>query len=162
MSAPHAARREDGGVAESTWLDRDVPILEAVAHLECSVAPGEAIGVEEVATSAQLEGDEVVRGVLALLDGGYLDGRTLRGDGRIMAVRGISLRERGRRAVGGWPTETGGLEAFLELLSDRIDEVVDEEEKSRLRKLRDAAQGVGREVGTAVLVAWAKSVAGLP
>jgi hypothetical protein len=75
----------------------------------------------------------------------------------------LSLRilERGRQEVGAWPAAGGGLDVFLDLLADRIEGEVDPEEKNRLVRLREAATSVGSQVGTALLVQWAKSVTGL-
>lgn len=146
-----------------TWLSREVPVLEAVARLGDRLEPGSSmLGVEEVAAEAGCDRDTAIRSLLALIEAGYVSGRPNPGDDRIMSIRGIELLERGRRAVGSWPREEGGLEVLLELLADQIDAEPDEEKKSRLKRLREAAQDVGKDVGTSLLTAWFKSVSGLP
>lgn len=146
-------------MVESTWLTREVPVLEAVAAAEEEGA--EANG-EWLSERTGLGGAATSKGVQALLraDPPYvtaIDASTF-GSTYFMDVQ---LLERGRRTVGAWTNEEGGLDAFLDLLAERIDAEPDEAEKSRLTKLREAAQGLGKDVGTSLLTAWLKTVTGL-
>jgi DNA-binding IclR family transcriptional regulator len=148
-------------MAESTWLTREVPILEAVAAAEMAA---EMVDSMTLAERSGLANSEAAIAVRALIDGGYIDANEEGGlSDPFGYFMGVHLRERGRRYLGSWPKDSqDGLDTFLELLAERIDTEPDEEEKSRLRRLRDAAQGVSRDVGTALLVAWLKSVTGIP
>lgn len=147
----------------STWLRREVPLLEALAELEDEGVIGDSSNIAE---RSGLPGPDVGYGLRALAEAVppfvVIDG----GDQGSIATRvpyfvSVRLGERGRREVGQWPAEGADFESFLELLAERIDDVPDEEEKGRLRRLLDAAQGVSRDVGVALLTAWAKSQTGL-
>lgn len=143
-----------------TWLTREVPILEAVALAETEAAHPDGDWIIE---RTGLSGEEVAFGIRALVDGGYLAATDLTGSlaDRMTYYVDVQLRERGRRTVGTWPKEDGGLDVLLELLAERIEAEPDPEAKSKLTRLREAAQGIGKDVGTSLLSAYLKSVSGL-
>ena len=70
------------------------------------------------------------------------------------------MLERGRRAVGQWPREDQ-FDAFMAVVEQQIAEAPSEEERTRLEQVRDAALGVGRDVLSSVLSAWARGQIGL-
>lgn len=147
-------------MAANTWNKREVPILEALSaaeeageHLDDSRDLADITGLDQKQVSLALE---------ALRDEKYIDGvdvTTMDDDG--LRLRMVKLLGPGRRAVGAWPAEDADFGAFLTLLTERIDATDDEEEKTRLRRFLDAARGVSGQVGTQLLVAWAKQQAGL-
>lgn len=155
-----ASCRFYAGPMQSTWLTREVPLLEAIGEAESEDVltssewlagrTGLTLRETNIALKALLT---AIPPYIEAIDSGsaagpdYLD---------------VELAERGRRVVGAWPPADGGVEALLALITERLDETTDEEEKSKLAKLRDGVQSVGKDVGTALLTAWLKSVAGLP
>lgn len=144
-------------MAESTWEAREIPILEAVA-----AAGGEPLESDAIVEATGLEPSAVGYGVEALVDGQYLTGKDWGDMSSTFPEWGrLRLAERGRRAVGAWPREEGGLDVLLDLLAERIAATDDPDERSRLERFRDAAKDMGSQVGTSLLTAWLKSVAGL-
>ena len=89
-------------MARSTWHARDLPILEAVAAAEEADA---AIDSDGLATATGLSETAVARGLAALLDGDYISGDDESSQTTPFALLDVRLRERGRRAVGQWPSE---------------------------------------------------------
>ena len=141
----------------STWNERELKILEAVAR--CEESDEINVGVADLANRAALDPQTTARGVRALVDAGYMtgaDASTLDGYD-LLAPR---LLERGRRAIGQWPSEQT-FEAFLQALDEQIVETEDPLERSRLEKLRAAAADVGKGVVGAVLTAIIKQQTGL-
>lgn len=78
----------------------------------------------------------------------------------------IDSTEKGLQQTSGWPSPgaAGGteqVELLLRLLDERIaDEATPDEERSRLRRVRDAVGEVGRGVFTEVLAAYIARVTG--
>ena len=89
-------------MARSTWHARDLPILEAVAAAEEADA---AIDSDGLATATGLAETAVARGLAALMDGDYISGDDVSSQTTPFALLDVRLRERGRRAVGQWPSE---------------------------------------------------------
>jgi hypothetical protein len=67
----------------------------------------------------------------------------------------IQLLERGLRAVGVWPGDS--YDAVLAIVSHQLAVEPDEDRKNRLQKHREGLVGVGRDVVTGVLTAFATS-----
>jgi hypothetical protein len=106
--------------------------------------------------------DEVYAETIASLhDGRYLDTAILRGGvGKLVNVRIRRLLPAGRRAIGQWPT--GDLaDQLFEELRQQIDLETDEAKRGALKRLLDAAGGVGKEVLVAVLIRLAERASGL-
>ncbi len=123
----------------STWQTRELPILEAIARAE---ADDQDIDSGEVADATGLPSTTVTAGLRALLDADMLTGakvNTFGGFGMLM----IRLRERGRRAVGQWPS--GDAVADLVALIDaRQTATTDPEERTKLRALASGLLDVGK------------------
>ncbi len=128
-----------------TWNDREARMLEAILAIE--EADGDRVTTTELAETTGLSEPEAQRGLLALVEDGYLTysvrigGSANRGPLLVMMPR---LRGKGRRAVGQWPAD--GFEALVAILETRIQDEPDVAKRSRLERLRDALVGVGREV----------------
>ena len=145
-------------MARSTWQARDLPILEAVAAAEEADA---AIDSDGLATATGLSETAVARGLAALMGGEYISGDDVGSQTTLFALLDVRLRERGRRAVGQWPSEDpfDGLVAVLEA---RLAEETNTERKGKLHALLDALRGVGRDVAVAVLTDLVKQHVGVP
>jgi DNA-binding MarR family transcriptional regulator len=135
--------------AESTWNEREAPILEAIWAAE---EVGERPGPEQLADLVGLDVTVVARAVTALVDAKYVAGAedSSLAD-RFAQYNALWLLERGRRAIGQWPPGPG--DAFLVTLNRLIAAETDPEERSRLAKLRDAAADVGKQVLAGAIVA---------
>lgn len=149
------------GPIRSTWEKRDLPLLESIARAEGqdnsrrplnSLDPGlrEASGLDE---------REFQLGLQALYDAGYIAGNARDFGGEFHLI-GIRLLERGRRTVGQWPPEDQ-YDAFVAVLEQQIAAAGSDDERSRLERVREVALGVGRDVLTSVLSAWARQLGGL-
>lgn len=96
----------------------------------------------------------------ALYDAGYIAGTDSSGFDQAFGLMAIRLLERGWRAVGEWPPENQ-YDAFVAIVEQQIEDSSTEDERTRLEQMRDAALGVGRDVLTSVLSAWARQLGGL-
>lgn len=141
-----------------TWEERELVLLKAIARFEQEA--GEELNSWQLAELTGLEPRDVEVGLHALYDAGYITGTDASGFDQAFGLMAIRLEERGRRAVGQWPPEDQ-FDAFVAVLEQRIAEASTDEERSRLERVRDAALGVGRDVLTSVLSAWARQVGGL-
>ena len=146
-------------MANPTWPTRELPILEAVAAAE---AKDEDVDSDALADATGLSTKQVNEGLKALF-GAFppyleaIDASSMGGD-HFMRV---TLLERGRREVGAWPSEENALDGFLELLTARIEAEDNEDEKSRLEELREAARDVGAPVLSGLLLTYVKSWVGM-
>lgn len=146
-------------MAKRTWEQREVPLLEVIAEDE-EKGSTSALASEEVGRRAGLDPRLAEVGLRGLHRAGYIRGIDVAShDG--WGLIDITLEERGRRAVGQWPSENA-YEEFLQLLDDRLARTEDEEERSRLRQFRAAASDVGRGVISSVIVELGKRMAGMP
>jgi hypothetical protein len=142
----------------STWEDREEPILLAVWRYD---EQGETeIGLAEIAEAAGLDPQLTRRVARALVEEGYMDGASVSLLGGGYELRAPRLRERGRVAIGQWPTQDG-YEALLQAVDERIAATSDPAEKTRLERFRAAAGDVGKNVVGALLTAALRGYAGL-
>lgn len=139
-----------GEVAE-TWTNRDLPILRATLR---RFDAGEAmVDLEDVRVETGLTGDQMWAGIHALRDSypPYLDFSLVGGWGDGLAHGDItSITERARRELGTWPTPENVLESLIQALNAEA-ETAPEEEKSRLRAVVDALNGMAQEIAIRVL-----------
>lgn len=143
---------EDGppAVTEDTWTTLSLPLLEEIARL-----PPEAVGVRVGALADAVGRDPmaVAREVDRLIAAGYLSGRVRKsmtcGDARPWTAM-VDLAERGLRVVGSWPSEDP-YEALLATLERRLAAATNEEDRSRLRRVRDGLASMAKDVGSNVL-----------
>lgn len=138
--------------------DRELRLLEAIARAEEDHA-GEPLHSldSRLGDATGLPDDEVQLGLRALDEAAYIFGNNPGINQRIFDLIDIRLLEKGRRTVGQWPPEDQ-YDAFVAVLDQQIASAPTEEERSRLERMRDVALGMGRDVLTSVLAAWAKQV----
>ncbi len=142
---------------ESTWYEREVPILRAFYDAEEAGAPQLYSG--DIASATGLDEGTVLRAVRALTDAGYIapwKAGQLTGSLIYYFPR---LAEKGRREIGQWPASS--FDAFVAVLQQRISEETEPETKSGLVRLRDALLGIGRDVAVDVLGAALKHAGGI-
>ena len=134
-----------------------MPILEAIYSAE--EQNNEGLNVGAVAELTGFPFDVTLRGVRALAESGYVighDNSTSVG----WDLYGIRLLERGRRAIGQWPTEDV-YETLVLMLQTQISNETDPERRSRLQKLLATVTDVGKDVAGSVLAAWFRQMTGL-
>jgi hypothetical protein len=137
-------------MAERTWETRERPLLEAVLSFERDGVDKRLYRPERIAVAAGLDIRDATLGLVALIEAGYLRG-TIAGINRpVPNVRITEITERARRETGQWPSESA-YNDLVELLDQRIEATTDEPRKSKLRAVRDAVVGLGREITTDVL-----------
>lgn len=147
-------------MAESTWYERELPLLEAVRAAEES---GDDLEVAARAALPDLDHARYLRTAGALIDDGYLDGKVLpSASGPVRAiVRG--LRPEGRRAVGQWPSPADPFDGFLRIIDDRLNDAsTDAETKNALQRLRSTVADIGKGTLTGVLAAYLKGIIPMP
>lgn len=143
------------------WHSRDFPVLVAAAR---GIDSGEGVDVAEISSALDLDDTDVKRALGALKQAGYLDdspiGVTGPGVQSLAWPSWTGLTERGRRAVGIWPSGQAA-DSLVEALRQAEDLVTDPEEKTLLRRAAGAMGSVSREVLTDVMAAVIKSQAGI-
>lgn len=136
-----------------------MPILSALATFEES---GVAFTWERLLTHTSLDARVAATALQRLYDAGYVDGSSyLEGGDEYAEWISLRLLPRALPLVGVWPVEDT-LEAVLSVLDEWITSATDEEERSRLQRLREAAAKVGGPVLAGLLTAVTKVVLGLP
>ena len=144
-------------MATYTWDTRELPILDAVAVAE---EAGKAIGWGNVAETTGIEAEIVRRSLESLLSADYISGMAYHEGGGSFEIANIRLTERGRRAVGQWPSGDPFV-ALTALLEHRIATESDPARRSKLQRFLDAMTDVGKDVTGGVLVALVRQLAGL-
>ena len=146
------------GLLPDRWASQDFPVLRRVAEIVELEHAVEA-RPERIADDLGIGEDDALRSLIALHDSGYVEG--LRADtmgGKYVIATGVT--ERGRRAVGIWPSGEG-VDALVEALQQAAESTDDPEERSALRRAAAAVLGVGRDVMTDVMGAViAKTITG--
>jgi hypothetical protein len=142
---------------DDVWASRDFPVLVATAKL---INEGERhVMARQLSKSLDLGTDEV----LLALDGlvpTYLTGKPLDslGGRTDFLVNGIT--ERGRRAVGLWPSGEG-VDALVDALRKAENTTDDPEEKTVLRRAAGAVGSVSRDIMVDVVAAVVSRQSGL-
>jgi hypothetical protein len=138
-------------MATPTWASLERPILEVVArHDEDQL--GASTG--DVVTETGLAAGAVHRAIQRLVQAGYVDGSDVTSMGSSgPEYMDLHLLEAGLREVGVWPGDP--YDALLAIVASQLDTEPDADRRGRLQKLRDGLVGVGREVVTGVLTAYA-------
>jgi hypothetical protein len=142
--------------------DEARPILEAAYRLMDEDDEEGTSAEAVVAILGRSPGDARTTRILArLYEVGYITGPTI--DDSPVPIS-INPTEKGLQEVAGWPSPNSGgreVELLLALLDERIsDESRNEDERGRLRRFREAAAGVGRDVGSEVLGAYLARISG--
>jgi|GEM_PF-1487611 hypothetical protein len=148
-------------MAEYTWNDVELPILEAVRQAEAQGATN-VMGVVVDATP-NLSEQQRINAIISLERSGYVEATHRRtGDGVEHLYMVGTLNEDGRRAVGQWPSNQSPVDVLISLLQDKIDATPDIAEKGRLQSLLNSLSQVGKSVLTDVLSSLIRHQAGLP
>ncbi|MFF8406922.1 hypothetical protein ACF06P_35505 [Streptomyces sp. NPDC015684] len=129
---------------ESTWSDRDLPVLDALVTYLDRAAGLEYPELRDIAEVTGLEVIEVGRAALALQSAGLIDLRMSSGGHGTWHVPAVSGEA--RRLVGQWPTPEQFVNQVAERLQAAADEETDPERRSRLRELASSAGGMARDV----------------
>ena len=148
-TSPHEGRRLD-----DTWGSRDLPVLVEVADLADGL---KTVQPARVAAATGLNNDQVLAAIQALVHAEYLhEDRSklgLNGSGEIYLVMPGWLipSERGRRAVGLWPSEQTALDRMVEQLRVIAEDAdADDDTRGRARRILDNIVDGGRDIGLAV------------
>jgi hypothetical protein len=140
------------------WATRDLPVLRRIAEV-VEVDNADEVRPEGVAADLGIPQDDALRAMIALHGSGYIDGDRADSFGG-KYIFATDLTERGRRAVGIWPS-SDGVDALVEALQQAAAATDDPDEKGALRKAASAILGVGRDVMTDVIGAvLAKTITG--
>ena len=134
------------------WGTRDFPVLMAAAR-RLDADPEGHLDANVLAEDTGLEFKQVITALDALGDR-FLLTRALRAAGRNLPVRidVYGITERGRRAVGIWPSGEG-VDALVDALRQAEDNVDDLEEKTLIRRAAGALGSVSRDVMVDVMAA---------
>jgi hypothetical protein len=145
-------------MTEDTWIARDFPIIEAVVATE---GPND-ITVGQLASLLSMEQREVILGVRALKEASYLSADPVYAAEEFLPLDYHDIRplERGRRAVGQWPSEDA-YEDFFATIERAIEDEPDGDERTRLERVRDFVATTGKTVWTGLLLEYLKQRAGL-
>lgn len=146
---------------ESTWENRDLPVLDAVVTI-ADEGDGFAYA-EQIQERTGLDDETVQRALFAL---GHeqppyfeptvtadLDGRRI---GWLTNVTGSA-----RRAVGAWPTPESLAERIVQALQGAADNEPDEQKRGKLLRAAEGVGGVGRGVLTEVIASVITKSAGM-
>jgi len=134
------------------WNDT-LPVLKAVVDLYPGASPGFGVSQDQVNEHlGRKKGDlDTSRKFEMLQRAEYVDGLldTDQTPGPLMAVP----TEKALSLLAGWPTSgAAAVEKLLSILDERIDATPDEEQKGKLRALRDSVVDIGEGVVAEVLV----------
>lgn len=152
-----------GGHLPDRWTTRDFPVLIEAAH---ALDDGRTPDVNDIAAALSIDTELVNRAWTALMDAGYLGRKdvTMRSPGRLGDDRWFGsytvLTERGRRAVGIWPS-SDGVDGLVEALRQAEDTVEDPDEKTLIRRAAGAVGSVSRDIMTDVIAGVVARQSGL-
>ena len=147
----------------SDWQRDVLPLLMAAAEIEQNLPPGG--GVTQDALNGTLQrsaGDpQTATTLVQLSEAGYL--RDELSVEEVDGPIGFRLGEKALQRIAGWPGAGVDLASeLLGLIDQRLgDPTVSEDERTRLRRLRDTVGDVGRGVVTGLLTALIKSHTGV-
>jgi hypothetical protein len=141
--------------------ERMSPVLHAAYRL-LSERPGANPDEEHVAALLpDMERADVTRALMLLRDTGYVGGYVASGP----RVDLISATEKGLRATMGWPGPDDvrgvGADVLLKALDERIAQAETPDERTRVKRIRDAVADTGQGVVTEVLAAWLARMTGM-
>jgi DNA-binding MarR family transcriptional regulator len=140
-----------------TWEEREQPILEAIYDAEES---GHQSDLAEIAAATSLDPAIVQRSARDLLDANFINGAHLMMGGGVFEMSNIRLLERGRRAIGQWPSQDP-FDNLMHLLEAKIATEKDPEKRSKLERFAGQVGEVGKDIVTGVLTALVRQTAGL-
>lgn len=147
-------------VSGDEWLFKDLAVLEAVRDLEEEAPVGQQFTASDVASRLALDLDACMKLLLRLARADYIDADPVTTASGVHEVYVVGLAERGRRAVGQWPSSDPWTN-LVELLGQQIEAEPDEDKRSKLLKFRDGVLTSGRGVGLSLLTKYLEQQAGL-
>jgi len=130
---------------ESTWVPRDLPVLDATVRLmETNNFPS----VRDIAAAAGMDIETTGR-ALQDLNGTFLE--LSEGYGGPEACNVIAVNADARREVGQWPTAESLAAQLIEAFRAAAEQETDPEAKSRLRSIAGWLGGAGSQIAINVL-----------
>ena len=145
-------------MADDTWSTLALPALEEIANQE---RKGNRPGNADVAEAIGAARDALNREMENLVVSQYVEGTDVTGmTSRVSEYINLHLLERGKRAVGEWPSEDPYAD-LVALLEHRIAKEENPERRSRLQRFLDGVIEAGKDVAAAVLTEVVKRQMGL-
>ena len=136
-------------MTQFTWDTRELLLLQAIA-----AADDVPVDAEELAETVEgLEHESLMRVLRSLARAEYIEATLVEPDQTDYPVRvgNSRLTERGKVAVGAWPSEAAAGERFLRAVEPLVESENDPVKRTRLQALPDAAQTLGASVLSTVL-----------
>lgn len=134
---------------ENTWVERDLPVLNALVQQLDDAAGASFPELRDLTDQTGLDISEITKAALALDSAGYIELSRSVGPTGSWYVKTVS--KEARQAVGQWPTAEQLLDTLVQRLGEAADEESDPEQQSRLREAASTASGVARNVFVDVL-----------
>ncbi|WP_151478115.1 hypothetical protein [Streptomyces albicerus] len=134
---------------ESTWVERDLPVLNALVQQLDDAAGASFPELRDVTEETGLDISEITKAALALDGARYIELVKTAGSTGSWYVKKVSREA--RQAVGQWPTAEQLLDTLVQRLGEAAEEETDPEQRSRLRAAASTASGAARNVFVDVL-----------
>jgi len=135
---------------QSTWAQRDLPVLNAIVELVEESDPPYFFPLSRLASASGLDLDSVRRATSALEDT-YIKVHKLQSGNGVYTYHVVGVTPEARRTVGQWPTADQIARRLVAELELEAAQSQDPEKGSKLQRLADAAKSVGVEVVAAVI-----------
>lgn len=133
---------------EDTWVNRDLPVLDAIVRL---LDEGNfLVTVNDVASETGFDPATVDRAITAL-EGSYVaEYQRLMSGGDPRSWRVEKVTPAARTAVGQWPTPEGLVDRLAEAFGKAAEDEPDTKKKGKLREVAAFFASTGRDVATEV------------
>ena len=128
---------------ESTWEQRDLPVLDAIVRYFDEDDSAEIPDVETFAKLTGMDPGQVGRAVRALSPRFVKTGPGL---GGLTEVPIMGITEEARQVVGQWPTPESVADRIVVALLQAADREPDERKRTKLRAAADALGGFSRDL----------------
>lgn len=148
----------DAGLPDR-WSSRDYPVLVATARVLDSGEMPASVSDVAAQLDATLDYDEIIAALKGLLHG-YIVGKPMDTMGGTIDFFVTDLTERGRRAVGLWPSGEAA-DALVDALRQAESLTDDPEEKTMIRRAAGAIGSVSRDIMVDVVAAVVTRQSGL-
>src|SRR5687768_4558085 len=133
---------------ESTWEQRDLPVLDAVVRYYDEHDGPEIPDVETFAKLTRMDPGQVGRAVRALSPRFIKTGPAL---GGLTEVPIMGVTDEARQAVGQWPSAEVWVDRLVQALREAAEREPDPERRGRLRAMAEGLGGFARDVAVGVL-----------
>lgn len=128
---------------ESTWEQRDLPVLDAIVRYFDEDDSAEIPDVETFAEITGMDPGQVGRAVRALSPRFVKTGPGL---GGLTEVPIMGITDEARQVVGQWPTPESVADRIVAALLEAADREPDERKRTKLRAAADALGGFSRDL----------------